>query len=182
MTLKVHLRDLMEGPVTLTLDHPPEVLDLRDEEDEYTFKENVRGEVTFKKIRKNIIATGWVKTRAHTRCVRCLEDMAVDIETNVLITYSNDPELVEDGVEIDPLAHVINYFEGEIIEPAPQLRELIMLELPFLPVCSEECKGLCPHCGVNVNKEPCKCEPAEDEEQELEPEWKARLRNIEIEK
>ena len=39
----------------------------------------------------------------------------------------------------------------------PYIREAVLLELPYAPVCREDCKGLCPVCGVDRNRESCSC-------------------------
>jgi uncharacterized protein len=39
------------------------------------------------------------------------------------------------------------------------LREALLLRAPHFPLCSSECKGLCPQCGRNLNEGPCTCRP-----------------------
>ena len=53
-----------------------------------------------------------------------------------------------------------NTFAGDELDPRDTLRELIMAELPDLPKCAEDCKGLCPKCGANLNEETCECDVA----------------------
>jgi uncharacterized protein len=47
--------------------------------------------------------------------------------------------------------------DGEL-DLAPLIRELAWLAIPIKHLCDLECKGLCPHCGVNLNEETCQCE------------------------
>ena len=49
------------------------------------------------------------------------------------------------------------FFDGEEIDIDLLVVEQIVLALPFKALCSEECKGICPHCGANLNLEPCQC-------------------------
>ena len=179
MSLIVQLRDLWEQPVVLTIDHSPQFFDLKDEDFEFT--DRIQGEVVFTLVQKNVLAQGWLKTRAYGRCVRCLERIAVDINARVELVYSNDPKLKEDVLEFDPLEEIIYYFDNEIIEPKEQFRELIMLELPFLPICSESCKGLCPVCGRNRNTEPCLCK-IDEAMTEKSTGWKQALKRINLKK
>ena len=66
----------------------------------------------------------------------------------------------------------IGYYQGEGILLEDVLREQVLLALPLKSTCREDCKGLCPQCGKNLNQEPCSCsEPAED------PRW-AVLKDI----
>jgi len=177
MELIVHLQDLKEGTVRLIIDHPPEFFELEDRE--FEFPAPVQGEVLFRKVGKNILARGWLKTTVKTVCVRCLEDVHLEINAKVELTYSNDPKYKEQPIDIDPMADIVYFFEGELIEPKEQLRELIMAELPFLPLCKPDCKGLCPFCGINLNQESCNCQIEKKREMdEAIHEWKAVLKRI----
>jgi uncharacterized protein len=71
-------------------------------------------------------------------CSRCLADIRLDFQKNVELNYPIDP--LKPKIELDP-----------------QIREEIILEYPMKPLCSPNCKGLCPDCGVNLNQEECKC-------------------------
>ncbi|MFN3689662.1 MAG: YceD family protein [Fimbriimonadales bacterium] len=50
-------------------------------------------------------------------------------------------------------------FEGNYLYVDDLLRQYLLLELPIAPVCREDCKGLCPTCGQNLNEAPCACAP-----------------------
>jgi uncharacterized protein len=50
------------------------------------------------------------------------------------------------------------YYSGDMIDLDEILREQIILALPMYPRCVEECRGLCPVCGVDLNKETCDCQ------------------------
>ncbi|RKX30915.1 MAG: DUF177 domain-containing protein, partial [Verrucomicrobia bacterium] len=43
------------------------------------------------------------------------------------------------------------------------LREALVLRIPIYPLCREDCRGLCPRCGANLNREQCTCAPEEAE-------------------
>lgn len=49
----------------------------------------------------------------------------------------------------------------EFADLTEELRECIILSFPSNPLCSEDCKGLCPHCGADLNKGPCSCKPSD---------------------
>jgi uncharacterized protein len=62
----------------------------------------------------------------------------------------------------------IGYYEGQGLLLEDTLREQVLLALPLKSVCREECKGLCPHCGKNLNENECSCvDEVED------PRWSA---------
>jgi uncharacterized protein len=52
-------------------------------------------------------------------------------------------------------------FEGNWLYADDLLRQYLLLELPMAPVCREDCKGLCPTCGQNLNEASCDCAPKE---------------------
>jgi uncharacterized protein len=49
-------------------------------------------------------------------------------------------------------------FDGEKIDLEPVFREQFVLAVPFAPLCREDCKGLCPQCGIDRNSGTCSCE------------------------
>jgi uncharacterized protein len=62
----------------------------------------------------------------------------------------------------------VSYYTGEGVLLEDVLREQVLLAVPLKTVCREDCRGLCPHCGRNLNVEQCNCaEPLED------PRWSA---------
>jgi len=62
----------------------------------------------------------------------------------------------------------VSYYQGEGLLLEDALREQVLLAVPLKVICHEDCSGLCPHCGKNLNVERCSCaEPVED------PRWSA---------
>jgi uncharacterized protein len=62
----------------------------------------------------------------------------------------------------------IGYYEGEGLLLEDALREQVLLALPLKTICREDCKGLCPHCGKNLNEVQCSCVDAVED-----PRWSA---------
>jgi uncharacterized protein len=48
-------------------------------------------------------------------------------------------------------------YEGTEVDLSPLIREQVLLALPTRPLCEDDCRGLCPHCGVNLNRTTCEC-------------------------
>jgi uncharacterized protein len=65
-------------------------------------------------------------------------------------------------------------FDGHTLDLAPTLREQILLALPMDALCGEACKGLCPHCGQNLNEATCDCRA-----DVADPRW-AKLRELKL--
>ena len=60
-------------------------------------------------------------------------------------------------MELQDKDAAISYYEDDSLELEDVLREQMLLEVPIKTVCTEECKGLCPHCGRNLNTGECEC-------------------------
>ena len=94
-------------------------------------------------VHEGILATAEVDATAKAECVRCLDqmDIAVEVDFQELFAYS--------GVSEDDFA-----VENEQIDLEPVIRDEVVLSLPFQPVCSPDCQGLCPECGVKLAENP----------------------------
>jgi uncharacterized protein len=86
-----------------------------------------------------------------------------------------------DRPELEPTAEEIiaAFHDGQTLDPRPILRELLMAELPDTAYCRQDCKGLCPGCGADLNREPCRCDrPKREPEPTETPEWKRKLQSL----
>lgn len=111
--------------------------------------------------------TGWFEVA----CRRCIEGMRVPLDEELVVTYLPknqmlpDPDLAEageEGIELSAEDLDVSTYEGEVVDLEPLLREQLILAVPFAPLCKESCKGLCPQCGADLNREQCACEPILD--------------------
>lgn len=168
----VNVKSLDDGPVTLQIDCSPETLDLIDPD--YTFSK-IKGSVEFSFVRPRVVTRGTLETEGTTQCVRCLAEAIIKVIAPVLATYENEKTIRETRNEVvSPEEQIVTPFNGDWIQPEEELREAILLELPTLPVCKPDCKGLCPQCGVNLNLEQCNCG---EKDMEVSP-WKAALKDL----
>lgn len=117
----------------------------------------------------DIRIAGDFSTRVELACARCVEPIAQDVANKFDLLYR--PQGADAGREelsVTAAEAEVSYYQGEGLVLEDVLREQILLALPLRVVCKEECKGLCPHCGKNLNFEQCNCaEPLED------PRWSA---------
>ncbi|MBM7564569.1 YceD family protein [Paenibacillus sacheonensis] len=84
-------------------------------------------------------------------CSRCLEPTSEHVVLPFHERFKNAAEV--DGSEPEDTIPV----DEDKLELEPMLEEMLMLELPFVPLCSEDCKGLCHTCGSNLNEQSCGC-------------------------
>jgi uncharacterized protein len=118
---------------------------------------------------KDIRLTGEVSTTLDSACARCLEPVVQEVDRKFDLLYR--PLGVDAGreeISVTSAEAEISYYQGESLLLEDVVREQVLLALPLRVICREDCKGLCPHCGKNLNLEQCSCaEPMED------PRWAA---------
>jgi len=86
-------------------------------------------------------------------CDRCTENFISDLNSNFILVKVFDPEFTdteESNIEYLPP-------DVTVIDLEPDLTELLKLSLPMKRLCSDDCAGLCPGCGANLNYEKCTC-------------------------
>ncbi len=112
------------------------------------------------------VATGSFRGSVTVSCVRCLADVTLKPQEKVNATFvpmSNVPkDEFEEGEDIDPSEADVFGHDGENLDLTAMVREMTVLSVPFAPLCSEDCKGICASCGHNKNETTCTCEPAID--------------------
>lgn len=85
-------------------------------------------------------------------CRRCLRPVGGELRCQVRELYRPRPprERPDEDEETYPLS-------GELLDLRPLVRDAVLLELPIAPLCREDCAGLCPTCGADLNEARCDC-------------------------
>jgi len=91
-----------------------------------------------------------------TECSRCLKELEMDIKAPFSALYTERRPFSKGDDETDGESDQL-FFSGPVLELDDIIRDSLLLSLQMAPKCSEECKGLCPGCGVNLNDEICLC-------------------------
>ncbi len=106
---------------------------------------------------EGVLASGMVRAHVVGTCDRCLEDAEFDIASEVdeyfLYEAPSEEELSDDEDEVD--FSLVG--DDNTIDLAAPIMAAIVMETPFVVLCSEDCKGLCPTCGANLNEGDCGC-------------------------
>lgn len=102
---------------------------------------------------------GDVGTRVLLQCARCLAEFETDISARYTVYYSRarEGEFSDPEIELAENDLLSAYFTGDEIDVTPELAEQLLMEIPIRPLCDERCKGLCPHCGTDLNQQSCGC-------------------------
>lgn len=106
-----------------------------------------------------VVARGKVNGQLVALCSRCASPAQLKLDSSMQIVFlprgSEVPDVEDDEVAAEQ-PDVVHY-DDETIDLAETLREELLLALPLAPLCREDCKGLCPRCGTDLNEGPCDC-------------------------
>jgi uncharacterized protein len=101
---------------------------------------------------------GGVNTALELSCGRCLEPFAMPVDQRFDLRYQPHARNTGEGereIEEDDLTTA--FYENEAIDLGQLMREQFYLALPMKPLCRDDCRGLCPVCGTNLNRGTCLC-------------------------
>lgn len=149
---------------------PPEGLDLEVREEPRW--EEVEGlwlslapiEASFHLERKvnGILASGAFTTTAVVLCSRCSEPVSVPVSDQFVILFTGASEAFRaEESELSAAEMDVDVMQDDRLDVSRFLRENVLLSLPLQPLCRAECRGLCPHCGINLNETSCQCQVQE---------------------
>lgn len=121
----------------------------------------VDGSMRAESVVEGVLITGRVDGLTELVCARCLTDFQSPLDFEVCELF------VGPGYE-GPKDEDFYPIQGPPpeIDLEPMLRDAVTLALPLKPLCSSECRGLCAHCGKDLNEGPCDCK-----EDDVDPRW-----------
>lgn len=101
---------------------------------------------------EGIVVSGEVSADLVGECVRCLRELtdSLDVDFTDLFAY---PGAIEHDPEDDEAEEVFEV-TGDFVDLEQAVRDAVVLALPFQPLCSPDCKGLCSECGIDLNEAP----------------------------
>lgn len=109
---------------------------------------HVHGQLRLTRTAQGLYGQGNLHARTPLECVRCLVPFDQEINARVDDLFVHPP-----GAASEPLLAIP---ENAILDLGPLLREYFLLDLPLQPVCRQDCRGLCPECGNNLNESTCR--------------------------
>lgn len=107
----------------------------------------VRGLVRLNRTPQGVLAQGDFRTSIKTECVRCLKEYLQPLHADFTELYSYHSHPTSEPSQVIP--------EDGNVDFAPLVRESLLLEVPIKLLCREDCKGLCPECGQDLNVAIC---------------------------
>ncbi|GEO94170.1 hypothetical protein KTU01_02930 [Kocuria turfanensis] len=121
-------------------------------------------ELRLESVHDGILVSGTAAVDIHGECSRCLDPIDYDLDVDVQELYLFDAATTGgEDVEDDQMYEV----QDEKIDLEPMLRDAVITQLPFQPVCREDCQGLCAQCGARLEDDPG------HHHEVLDPRWSA---------
>jgi uncharacterized protein len=113
-------------------------------------------------VSEGVLVTGTLSAPTAGECSRCLTPLSGRVEVGLTELFAYPDSITEATTEEDEVGRVVN----DIIDLQQPIIDAVGLELPFSPVCREDCPGLCPRCGVPL----ATAEPGHHHD-EIDPRW-----------
>ncbi len=116
-------------------------------------------ELDARSVGEGVYVRGTIRGRIRIPCRRCLAETERELDEPVDFLFDllrGDEEEIEG--EVYPLPA-----RGDDLDLTDALREQVLLRVPQYVLCREECRGLCPRCGADLNAAPCDCGPEEED-------------------
>ncbi len=170
--MRVNIDEIKEAGLRRTWDVTREDLDLMISGDKagYRARGPAHVDASLRKLERRVLLGARAKAELTVPCGRCLAPVDVDVPVEFELTlvpsdeYADEPRADEDkgrakvGGSFEPADAEEDVYTGKAIDLDPILREQTLLALPSYPVCRDDCKGLCPVCGTNLNERECGCD------------------------
>lgn len=153
---EIDVRDLVDQPGSakhVRVDEP--VGGLQTELAVVPDDERLEGDLLLESVVEGIVVRGSVGGRMRLRCARCLREFERDFDVRMDELYAREPGPDDDYALAEDL----------MLDPEPMVRDAVVLQMPFAPVCRPDCLGLCERCGGDRNLGECTCAP------EVDPRW-----------
>ena len=153
--MQINVSQLLKEPIGATRDYQvSEIVDVTGDGN----GRKVQGEIGLLRTHRGILVRGVLRTEVELTCSRCLTVFNCPVTLNVDEEYIPTVDVVS-GVPLsspeEPGPFIID--EHHVIDLTEAIRQYSLLVIPMKPLCREDCAGLCPNCGRNLNRGPCGC-------------------------
>ena len=112
---------------------------------------------------EGVLVTGTAQAALAGECARCLEPISDEVEVRFQELFVYDDKDVDPDEELE-----VSTLQDDLVDLEPLLRDAVVLALPFQPLCTDDCPGLCPECGARLADDPDHAHDAA-----IDPRWAA---------
>lgn len=117
----------------------------------------VRGVLRVERSGNRVTVRGDVSATVHLECVRCLREFDLGVTAPFTVFADRRGSAGSAEEELLERDDYMLFHDGRRLDLRESVRETLLLELPISPRCREDCPGLCPKCGADLNLGPCGC-------------------------
>jgi uncharacterized protein len=169
--MRIELENLEGGKGDFAHVYQPDELGPVDERIRLTEPAIVKGSVGLSG--NEILVNGHIDTRVQVECDRCLQPVELPVSNDFALEYISASDYESSDVaELTEAEMTVSVFDGEAIDVDEILKEQILLAVPTRMLCRDDCKGICPECGIDKNTGECSCVT-----DDIDPRW-AALKNL----
>jgi uncharacterized protein len=163
--MRIELAGLEGGKGAFAHAYAPGELLLQDDRVQVLLAPTVSGEI--RQAGRRVQVTGRLAARVQVECNRCLKPIELPIDSSFKLEYVTPEDYqAQQAVELTEEDLDLSIFDGEGIDIDELVAEELMLAVPDHVLCNDNCKGICPVCGVDRNAVNCECKTAE-----VDPRW-----------
>lgn len=169
--MRIELENLEGGKGDFAHVYQPDEVNLLEERVHLVEPAVVKGQLKLKD--RRVLVNGHIETRAHVECDRCLQPVELPVSVNFALDFVTGSEYESsEAAELTEAQMALSVFDGDAIDVDEIVKEQILLAVPARMLCGEDCKGICPECGIDRNTGECSCVT-----KETDPRW-AALKNL----
>jgi uncharacterized protein len=156
-----NVAQLLKAPVGTSLEYDIHEENVQLDED-LTVIGPVEGHVRLHHTNQGILADGWVDMTLELTCMRCLNEFEQPMHLDFSEVFYPTVD-INTGAPVPPMAEeeAFPIDDHHLLDLTEAIRQDILVSLPMIPICREDCAGLCPQCGHDLNLGPCDCKPVE---------------------
>ena len=148
-TMKIQVGGLSEGLHSYHFEVPPSDLELGE-----TFNSPILVDVRVNRTGHRYLLEGTVTTTVAFECDRCVAQFTRQVSGSYRMYYVQDPQ---DMGGADPSEVQVVPGDLTFIDVSDDVRQTAVLTIPLKVLCRDDCRGLCPKCGTNLNEQQCDC-------------------------
>jgi uncharacterized protein len=155
--MQVNVAQLLKGAIGSVRDYEVDgVIDVTGDSN----SSPVHGKVALTRTDRSILVQGVVDSEVELFCSRCLNLFRCPLSLNIEEEYFPTTDIIS-GASLSPSDDPDHFTidERHVLDLTEALRQCALLAMPMKPLCREDCAGLCPNCGRNLNLGPCACPP-----------------------
>jgi uncharacterized protein len=166
--MRIEVENLKETAEPFSHSYAPGEVELEDEGARLVSDAEVEGSASRKG--EEVRVRGKIVTEVELLCDRCLASSRAPLEIEFDTRFIPQSSAAGDAENVELLADDLGLaaYEGDSVDVDELVHEQILLALPSRNLCREDCKGLCPKCGSDLNAGACSCEQGE-----TDPRWAA---------